>query len=211
MEKGRPGINAAPERSEGRGAGRRFWKLGAFVLALAGLVVVSALRIGPDFGNARAGDEAPAGEAPARPATQPAVSAESGEADTIPKEADAAVVWLENFDAALAEAADKKVPVLVRFTASWCNPCRVMDARVWPDARVKAAIAERAIPLLIDVDEDANAEVVRRYGVRGVPTLLLVSANGDELARGRFMSAKELVAFLRKQRSHDIRAAPQVA
>ena len=208
MEKERPGINAAPERSEGRGAGRRFWKLGAFMLALAGLVVFSALLIGADFGNPRAGDEAPARKASARPATQPGLPAESGECGTTPKEADAAEVWLESFDAALAEAADKKVPVLVRFTASWCNPCRMMDARVWPDARVKAAIAERAVPLLIDIDEDANAEVLRRYGVRGVPTLLLVSANGDELARGGFMSAEKVVAFLRKHRSHDIHAAP---
>jgi len=192
MEKKQPVINPIPQRSERR-TGHRYWswRLGAFTLALAALVISSTLLIGPDFGNARAGDEALA-----RPATETAVPAEPREAGTKSEEEDATVVWLESLGAALVEAADKQVPVLVRFTASWCVPCQVMDARVWQVASVKAAIAERAVPVLIEVDEDVNADVVRRYGIRGVPTLLLVSENGEELARGGFMTAEEVVAFL---------------
>lgn len=127
-----------------------------------------------------------------QPATAPA---ESSPADGASRTAGA---WGINYDAALAEAAEKKLPVLLRFTASWCPPCQVMDARVFPDARVQSAITQHAIPVMIDVDREESAGVARRYGVRGIPTLIRVDASGRELARGGFMSAEQLVEFLRR-------------
>jgi thioredoxin-related protein len=58
-------------------------------------------------------------------------------------------------------------------------------------------LAERVIPVALDIDEPRNADLALRHGVRGVPTLLLVDAQGTVLARGGFMSAEALVEFLR--------------
>lgn len=108
----------------------------------------------------------------------------------------AGIEWREDMDAALAEAAAGQKLVLLRFTATWCAPCRVMDARVWPDPAVLAAVSEKYLPVKIDIDADASAAIIRKYGVQAVPTLIIADAAGEELARGGFMSPAKLAEFL---------------
>lgn len=105
-------------------------------------------------------------------------------------------VWQDNLPQALALAAEVNKPILLQFTASWCGPCRVMNATVWPDQQVQAALAKHAIPVKIDIDEAANREVVQLYGIRSIPTILLIDGNGNELTRGGFMSAEALAKFI---------------
>ena len=68
-------------------------------------------------------------------------------------------------------------PVLVELGASWCPPCRAM-------APVLAEVArERQDRLrVVTVDSDANPEIVERFGVMSVPTLLLLSG-GKQIDR----------------------------
>ena len=61
-----------------------------------------------------------------------------------------------------------EVPVLVDFTAVWCPPCRTIAPHV---ESVAARYAGRL--KVAKVDADANPELASRYGVRGLPTLLL--------------------------------------
>ena len=62
---------------------------------------------------------------------------------------------------------DKKMKVL-RFTASWCQPCKML-AKTLEDV-------ETQIPIeVIDIDE--NQELAMDYGIRGVPTLVMI--DGD--------------------------------
>jgi thioredoxin 1 len=77
-------------------------------------------------------------------------------------------VTADTFDEVIA-AAD--LPVLVEFTADWCPPCRTI-------APVLAAVAtERAGSLTVAViDSDAAPLIGVRYGVLGLPTLMLFRA-----------------------------------
>jgi len=108
-----------------------------------------------------------------------------------------AVVWRTGIDAALAESAQTGKPVLVDFTASWCPPCKVMKHEVWPDAAVASAANEGYVPLLVDVDDPRNAGVAQRYGVRGIPTVLVLDANGKVLRSGSYMSKGDMLGFLK--------------
>ena len=59
-------------------------------------------------------------------------------------------------------------PVLVDFTAVWCQPCRMVDpivkqlAQDW-DGKVK----------VVKLDADQNPGILMQYGVLGIPTLML--------------------------------------
>lgn len=108
-----------------------------------------------------------------------------------------AVAWRTGFDAALAESAQTGRPVLVDFTASWCPPCKVMKHEVWPDAKVATAVNDGYVPLLVDVDAPENAEVAQKYGIRGIPTVLVIDAKGAVLRAGSFMSKGAMLDFLK--------------
>lgn len=110
--------------------------------------------------------------------------------------AEAEAVWQTDYEQALTLAAELNRPVLLRFTAEWCMPCQVMERSVFQDRNVKKAIAKHVIPVTIDIDEERNAAVAKRYRIRGIPTLLLVDATGRELDRGGFMSAEALTKFV---------------
>lgn len=69
--------------------------------------------------------------------------------------------------------ADK--PVLVDFWAAWCAPCRMLAPTVEAVAE-KYSTSARVVKL--NVDE--NPSVSQRYGIKGIPTLILFKGGKEE-------------------------------
>lgn len=73
--------------------------------------------------------------------------------------------------------ADAKVPVLVDFYADWCAPCKIMAPVL--DEVANARTGEL---LVAKLDTDQNPAASERFGIRGIPTLILFR-DGKEAAR----------------------------
>lgn len=67
-----------------------------------------------------------------------------------------------------AQVLQSEQPVLVDFGAGWCGPCRQIAPEV--DA-VAEQYAGRARVFTVDVDKEPD--LAARYGVQGLPTLLV--------------------------------------
>lgn len=109
---------------------------------------------------------------------------------------ESSIRWRDDFDAALAESKATGKPVLVDFSASWCPPCIAMKHDVCPEPEVEKAVADGYVPVLLDADDAGSAEVAARYGVRGIPAVLVVDQNGKVLRRESYMSRSRAIEFL---------------
>ncbi|MFQ5678711.1 MAG: thioredoxin [Gemmatimonadota bacterium] len=72
---------------------------------------------------------------------------------------------------------DAEIPVLVDFHAEWCGPCKLMAPLL--DELAKDRIGEI---LVAKLDTDANPISGTKYGIRGIPTLILFR-EGEEVGR----------------------------
>ena len=94
----------------------------------------------------------------------------------------------ESFD---PEVLKSDTPVLVDYWAEWCGPCKsiapilVEVAREY-EGRLKVA--------KINVDE--NQAVPAKFGIRGIPTLMLFKNGNVEATRVGALSKSQLTAFL---------------
>ncbi len=105
-----------------------------------------------------------------------------------------ALRWEDWGDAAFARARDTGRPLLLALTARWCGACHRMDAETWDDPGVAARVAEVAVP--VRVDADARPDVYGRYHLGGLPTTALLTAEGDFLRGGTFLSPTQLFGLL---------------
>jgi thioredoxin 1 len=63
-----------------------------------------------------------------------------------------------------------EIPVVVDFWAPWCGPCKMVAPTLDKLAKEQAGKV-----LIAKVNTDENPEWAGRYGVQGIPTMLLIS------------------------------------
>lgn len=83
------------------------------------------------------------------------------------------------------------IPVLVDFWAEWCGPCK----SIAPMLDEVAAEYQGKVKI-VKINVDDNAETPRKYGVRGIPTLMLF-VNGEVVqTKVGALTKAQLTAFL---------------
>jgi len=78
---------------------------------------------------------------------------------------------------------------LIKFYADWCGPCKSLS-KVMENMELGIPVEN------IDIDKDIDAAM--KYGVRGVPMIVLVDEHGNTLrSKTGMMSATELTSFIK--------------
>ncbi len=85
--------------------------------------------------------------------------------------------------------ADK--PVLVDYWAEWCNPCKMIAPILEEVAEIYASKIKVA---KINIDE--HSQMPTKYGVRGIPTLMLFKNGEVEATKVGTMSKSQLTTFI---------------
>ena len=87
-----------------------------------------------------------------------------------------------------AQVLNSNKPVLVDFWAPWCAPCRMLAPTV---EAVAQSFEQTASVVKLNVDD--NPAVSQRYGIKGIPTLILFK-NGKEEERVVGATSKEAIS-----------------
>ncbi len=95
------------------------------------------------------------------------------------------------FDADVIKSA---TPVVVDFWAEWCGPCK-MIAPILDD--VAGAYQGKLQITKMNVDE--NRDIPAKYGIRGIPTLMIFKDGQLAATKGGAMSKAQLTAFIDQQ------------
>jgi len=90
-----------------------------------------------------------------------------------------------------AEVIQSALPVLVDYWAEWCGPCRMIAPILDEIAREYAG---RLTVTKLNVDE--NQQTPQKFGIRGIPTLMLFKNGNIEATKVGAVSKSQLTAFI---------------
>jgi thiol:disulfide interchange protein DsbD len=113
------------------------------------------------------------------------------------------VVWMDDEKEAFKIAEREGKVVIIDFWAEWCVACLKLDAKTFSDPHVKGYIHERFVPLKIDATRDRKEirEILSRYEVKGLPTILFATPERKILERFTitgFLPPSDFLSHLRK-------------
>ena len=113
------------------------------------------------------------------------------------KNPDQDVDWIWNeFDLAKEEAQKEDKYILIDFWAEWCTECKKMDVNAFQNPEVRKMLENF---VLLKIDVDVVPLLRAQFHVGGMPVIIIMSPDGEEVARiTGYQTSDELVRFLKE-------------
>ena len=114
------------------------------------------------------------------------------------------IVWHPYSEQILREAKTQGKPLIIDFYADWCTPCRELEEVTFHQPDVVGLAGKNFTMVKVDVTKGGNPyheELLKNYGVKGVPTLVFIDAEGQERTDLRLVDYLPAEQFLQRMRS----------
>ena len=106
------------------------------------------------------------------------------------------ITWYEWDEDSFRLAEVLELPVMLYITASWCEPCHLMEETILTNPDVVTAINDGFIPILVDADKRPDLD--SRYNKGGWPTTAFLNAAGEVLESHNFLTVEQMLSLLRR-------------
>lgn len=97
-------------------------------------------------------------------------------------------VWVNSLN--IEELKKYNKPILIDFTAEWCQPCKVFNPIL---EKTKKDLGEEVIIKIIDADK--NYSIVKQYPIKVIPTQILIDSSGKPLAPKSDLLIEKITSF----------------
>ncbi len=98
-------------------------------------------------------------------------------------------------------------PIMIDFYADWCTPCREMDETTFVDSEV-VHLSKDLITIRVDLTRKVKGQddLLKRFRIRGVPTIIFIDGNGKEIRQLRidsYVGKKKLIEHMKRVMNQD--------
>lgn len=95
-----------------------------------------------------------------------------------------------------AVAENNGMPIMLDFYADWCASCKVMEAMVFTDPKVAAALSQfKVIKIDVTKNNTDDKELMKHFSVVAPPTFIFFDKRGKQLPRQQLVGEQSAVAF----------------
>ena len=93
--------------------------------------------------------------------------------------------WNTNLEQSFTKAKENRKPIVLDFTAEWCTACKELEAVTFSDPNINNELKSRWQLAKVDATRDSKElrRVLKKYKIKGFPTVIFFSAEGKELGR----------------------------
>lgn len=115
-------------------------------------------------------------------------------------------MFMNDYASAEAMAKEEGKPLLIKYTAEWCSPCKNMTKEVFADDGVRAQIEQEVVTLEIDIENGTNSDAMAQWGIteqQAIPYIQVIDLDKGEVVADKMgyepNSQDQFVAWLSEQ------------
>ena len=108
------------------------------------------------------------------------------------------VLWQVYDEQLLMAANEEGKPVVIDFYADWCIPCKELDNFTFTDTEV-IILSKKFVRLKKDLTQ-FESDTRQRYSIKGVPTIVFIGADGNEIEALRLTGFEDAVQFAERMK-----------